>query len=98
MGGRRKEVEKSGGVGSDRVEGEFGENLVGVWIGEELNGGDAGENEGSGEDVRGEALRLGRSLLEMALREIVNPRMENGDLNGVAGACSPDFGVERVRL
>lgn len=80
------------------MEEEFGENLVGERIGEELNGGDAAEDVGSGAEERGEVFRRGRSLVEMALREIVNPRIHGGDLNGGSGTGSPDFGVKRVRL
>lgn len=94
-GGRREVVNGGGGV--ERVEEEFGENLVGEGIGEELNGGDAAEDVGSGTEERGEVLRRGRSLVEMALREIVNPRIDGGDLDGGSGTCSPDFGVKRVR-
>lgn len=82
------------------MEEELGEDLVGGGIGEELDGGDATENERLGEDKRGEKKRKGGGggVLEVALREVVDPRMEGGDGDGVAGAGSPDFGVDREEL
>lgn len=82
------------------MEEELGKDLVCSGIGEELNRGDATENERLGEDKRGEKKRNGGGggVLEVALREVVDPRMEGGDGDGVAGTGSPDFGVDREEL
>lgn len=82
------------------MEEEFGEDLICGGIGEELNCGDAAENERLGEDKRREKKRNGGrgGVLEMALREVVDPRMKGGDGDGVAGAGSPDFWVDREEL
>lgn len=37
-------------------------------------------------------------MFEVALGEVVNPSMEGGDGDGVAGAGSPDFGVDGDEL
>ena len=34
----------------------------------------------------------------MTLREVVNPRMQLGDVDGGAGASPPDFGIDTARL
>lgn len=34
----------------------------------------------------------------MSLREIVNPRIDGGDLRAGSGACSPDFRFQKARL
>jgi hypothetical protein len=82
------------------LEEELDEDLICGGIGEELNRGDATENERFGEDERGEKKRNGGGggVLEVALREVVNPRMKGGDGDGVAGTGSPDFGVDREEL
>lgn len=82
------------------MEEELGEDLICGGIGEKLNRGDATENERLGEDERGEKKRNGGGggVLEVALREVVNPRMKGGDGDGVAGTGSPDFGVDREEL
>lgn len=82
------------------MEEELGEDLICGGIGEKLNRGDATENERFGEDERGEKKRNGGGggVLEVALREVVNPRMKGGDGDGVAGTGSPDFGVDREEL
>lgn len=86
-----------GFVVGDGEEKELGEDLVGCGIGDEMDGGDAAKNERLGEDERGEEERGGGGgLLEVALREVVNPRMEDGNLYGVSGTGSPDFGVDRT--
>ena len=63
------------------MEEELGENLVGNEIGEEINGGDLEKNERPGENVRGEKIWMRRGLLHMALREVVNPIIKDGDLD-----------------
>lgn len=34
----------------------------------------------------------------MALREVINPRIDGGDLDGGAGTRAPDSGVDGTRL
>ena len=63
------------------MEEEPGENLVGNWISEEINGGDSAKNERPRENVRGEKSQRRRGLLHVALREVVNPRINDGDLD-----------------
>ena len=80
------------------MEEEPGENLVGNRISEEINGGDSARNERPGENGRGEKSRRRRGLLHVALREVVNPRINDGDLDGGASTGSPDFGVEAAEI
>jgi len=37
-------------------------------------------------------------MLHVALREVVNPRMQLRDMHSGAGASSPDFGIDAARL
>lgn len=83
---------------SDRVKNQLRENLVGERIGEELNRFDAAENGGFRKKERGEVSWSGRGLIEVSLREVVNPRMEGGDLHGGSGADKPECRVENTRL
>ena len=95
----------SGGTvaGGDGIEEELGKDLVGQGIGEELDGGDAAEDEGEGAEERVEVVMVvvnGRreGLFQVALWEVVNPRMHGGDLDCGTGARAPDFGVQTSRL
>jgi len=76
---------------------ELSEDLVGERIGEEIEGGHVAGDEGKRAEERVEVMR-GRGVLQVALGEVVNPRMELGDLHGGAGACPPDFGVDAAGL
>lgn len=82
----------------NRLENEFRVDLVGDWIGEEVDVRYPAENGGPGEDERGEEGGPRGGLLHVALGEVVNPRMDGGDLNGVSGTGAPDFGVEPARI
>ena len=88
----------SGVGGGEGVDKELGEDLVGVGVGEEVDGGDAAGNDGPGVDERGEVARRGRGLVDVALREVVNPRMQHWGLDRDASAGPPDFGGDRAGL
>lgn len=57
VGAAVSRLRNCGGEIDERVEEELGEDLVGEWIGEELDGGDATENEWPREELMGEVLR-----------------------------------------
>ena len=80
------------------MENEFCVDLVGDWISAEVDGRNLEGNGGPGEDERGEEGGARRGLLHVALREVVNPRMDGGDLDGVSGAGAPYSGVETARI
>ena len=73
------------------MEEEPSENLISNRIGEEINGGDSAKNERPGENVKGEKSRRRRGLLHVTLREVVNPRINDGDLDGGASTGSPNW-------
>lgn len=50
------------------------------------------------ERTRGERRSGVGGVFEVALGEVVNPSMEGGDGDGVAGIGSPDFGVDGDEL
>jgi hypothetical protein len=94
--GRFKELR--GVLRISRLENEFHVDLVGDWISMEVDGGNPTENDGPGEDERGEEGGVRRGLLHVALEEVVNPRMDDGDLDEVSSVGTPYFGVETVRI
>lgn len=82
------------------IKNDFGEDLVGYRVGEELDVSDEARDERfrDGEGNR----RAG--LLHVPLREVVYPRIDGGNLDGGARTSAPDAGVHgawlggRVRL
>ena len=81
-----------------KLENEFRVDVVGDWISAEVDGRNPAENDGLGEDEREEEGGARRGLLHVALWEVVNPRMDGGDLDGVSGVGAPYSGVETARI
>lgn len=75
------------------MEADHGENLVGVGVGEEADGGDAAEGVGAADGHGGEVRRRG-GLLGVALWEVVDEGTDGGNLAG-AGDLLPDAMVDR---
>lgn len=65
-------------------EADSGEDLVGVGVGEEGDGGHAAEDHRAGGDERGEEGGV-RGLLGVALGEVVDGGVDGGDMDGGAG-------------
>lgn len=86
----------------DGDEADFGEDLVGVRVGEEGNGGHAAEDHWSGGDLRREKRRRGggvgeRGLFGMTLGKVVDGGVDGGDSDGGSSGGFPDGGVHVTR-